>query len=95
LTNKKKQKVSAECDKADAHPLKTKRNLFCSKNRLVPRSKHSISVIKTHQLTLYREVITAVLISKLCGQNVEFLTLNPVVHKAAIGLEKVQLFHGI
>jgi hypothetical protein len=49
----------------------------------VPRSKHSVSVIKTSQLMLYRE-ITAVCseihtkhINTLCGQNVELLNVKP------------------
>ena len=43
----------------------------------VPRSKHSVSVIKTSQLMLYREIIAACSqihtehINTLCGQNVE------------------------
>ena len=50
----------------------------------VPRSKHSVSVTQTSQLTLYRE-ITAVCsqihtkhINTLCGQNVEFLNVKLV-----------------
>ena len=43
----------------------------------VPRSKHSVSVIKTSQLMLYREIIAVCSqihtkhINTLCGQNVE------------------------
>ena len=45
----------------------------------VPRSKHSVSVIKTSQLMLYREIIAVCSeihtkpINTLCGQNVELL----------------------
>ena len=48
------------------------------KTRSVPRSKHTVSVIKTSQLMLYREIIavcpeihTKKNINTLCGQNVE------------------------
>ena len=46
--------------------------------KVVPRSKHTASVIKTNQLTLYREIIAFCSeihtknINTLCGQNVEF-----------------------
>ena len=49
----------------------------------VPRSKHSVSVIKTSKLTLYREIsavcsqIDIKHINTLCGQNVEFLNVKP------------------
>jgi hypothetical protein len=49
----------------------------------VPRSKHSISVIKASQLMLYREIIAVCSqihtkhVSTLCGQNVELWTFNP------------------
>ena len=49
----------------------------------VPRSKHSVSVIKTCQLMLYREIIAVCSqihtkhTNTLCGQNVDFyLNLN-------------------
>jgi hypothetical protein len=47
-----------------------------------PRSKHSISVIKTSQLMLYREIIAVCSemhtkhINTLCGQNVEFVNVK-------------------
>jgi hypothetical protein len=46
----------------------------------------SISVIKTSQLTLYREIIAVCSeihtkhINTLCGQNVEFVSVELVVH---------------
>ena len=49
------------------------------KIRLVPRSKHSLSVIKTNQLMLYREIIAVCSeihtkhIYTLCGLNVELV----------------------
>ena len=49
----------------------------------VPRSKHYVSVIKTSQLVLYREIIAVCsevhtkLINTLCGQNVEFVNVKP------------------
>jgi hypothetical protein len=64
-------------------------NTLCGQNvhlniQSVPRSKHTVSVMKTNQLMLYRE-ITAVCseiytkhINTLCGQNVELLNFKPV-----------------
>jgi len=49
----------------------------------VPRSKHSVSGIKTSQLMMYREIIAVCsqihtkYINALCGQNVEFLNVKP------------------
>ena len=49
----------------------------------VPRSKHSLSVIQTTQLMLYREIIAVSSeihtkhINTLCGQNVELLNVKP------------------
>jgi hypothetical protein len=56
-------------------------NTLCGQNvylkiQSVPRSKHSVSVIKTSQLILYREIIAVCSeihtkhINTLCGQNV-------------------------
>ena len=48
-----------------------------TKTQSVPRSKHAVSVIKTSQLMLYREIIAVCSeihtkhINTLCGQNVE------------------------
>ena len=53
------------------------------KYQSVPRSKHSISVIKTSQLMLYKEIIAVCSeihtkhINTLCGQNVEFVNVKP------------------
>ena len=60
-------------------------NALCGQNvelyikiQSVPRSKHSVSVIKTSQLMLYREIIAVCSqihkqhINTLCGQNAEF-----------------------
>ena len=52
------------------------------KTQSVPRSKHSVSVIKTSQLMLYREIIAVCSqihtkhINTLCGQNVEFFSVK-------------------
>ena len=52
----------------------------------VPRSKHSVSVIQTSQLMLYREIMAVCSeihtkhINTLCGQNVELLDVKLVVH---------------
>jgi hypothetical protein len=62
--------------------------------QLVPRSKHSVSVIKTSQLMLYREIIAVCSkvrtehINTLCGQNVELLNVKLAVH---IVTERVQV----
>ena len=53
----------------------------------VPRSKHCVSVIKTSQLMLYREIIAVCFqihtkhINALCGQNVELLNVKLAVYK--------------
>jgi len=52
------------------------------KSKSVPRSKHSVPVIKTSQLMLYREIITVCSeihtkhVNTLCGQNVELLNVK-------------------
>jgi hypothetical protein len=54
-----------------------KMNLFYLKTQFVPRSKHTVSVIKTSPLMLYREIIAVCSeihtehINTLCGQNVK------------------------
>jgi len=51
--------------------------------KFVPLSKHSVSVIKTSQLMLYREIIAVCSqihtkhINTLRGQNVELLNVKP------------------
>jgi len=51
------------------------------KTQSVPRSKHSVSVIKTSPLMLYREIIAVCSqihtkhINTLCGQNVELYSI--------------------
>jgi len=56
---------------------------LCIKIHSVPRSKHTVSFIKTSQLMLYREIIAvcseihAEHINTVCGQNVEFLIVKP------------------
>jgi len=53
----------------------------------VPRSKHSVSIIKTSQLMLYREIIAVFSqihtkhINTLCGQNLELLNVKLAVYK--------------
>ena len=62
--------------------LKTKRNLLYIRNQFVPRSKHSITVIKTNQLMMYKAKVA------VCSDNrtkhstqseghVEFLNVKP------------------
>jgi len=58
----------------------------------VPRSKHSVSVIKTSQLMLYREIMAVCSeihtkhINTVCGQNVELLNVKLAVHIVTTGL---------
>jgi hypothetical protein len=58
--------------------------VFYLKIQLVPRSKHSVSVIKTSQLMLYSEIIAVCSqihtkhINTLCGQIVECKTYRAV-----------------
>ena len=58
----------------------------------VPRTKHSVSVIQTSQLMLYREIIAVYSqihtehINTLCGQNVELLNVKLAVHMVTTGL---------
>jgi len=62
----------------------------------VPRSKHSVSVIKTSQLMLYREIITVCSqihikhINTLCGQNVELLNVELMVRIVTTGLRRIK-----
>jgi hypothetical protein len=57
----------------------------------VPRSKHSVSVIKTSQLMLYKEIIAVCSethtkhTNALCGGAVEFLMLNLAVRTVTTG----------
>ena len=61
------------------------------KTQSVPRSKHSVSVIKTSQLMFYREIIAVCSqihtkhINTLCGQNVELLNVKLAVHTVTTG----------
>ena len=73
------RKINAVC----SHIHKKIINTLCGQNvelyikiQSVPRSKHSVSVIKTSQLMLHREIIAVCSqihtkhINTLCGQNV-------------------------
>ena len=57
-------------------------NVSDLKTQSVPRSKHFVSVIKTNQLMLYREIIAVCSeirtkhINAICGQNVEFVNVK-------------------
>jgi len=58
----------------------------------VPRSKHTVLVLKTSQLMLYREIIAVCSeihtehINTFCGQNVELLNVKLVVHIVTTGI---------
>ena len=60
--------------------------------RSVPHSKHTISVIKTSQLMLYREIMAVCSeihtkhINTLCGQNIELVNIKLGVHIVTTGL---------
>ena len=60
--------------------------------QLVPRSKHSASVIQPSQLMLYREIIAVCSeihtkhINTLCGKNVELLNVKLAVHIVTTGI---------
>jgi hypothetical protein len=62
----------------------------------VPRSKHSVLVIQTSQLMLYREIMAVCSqihtkhINTLCGQNVELLNVKP---GGTLGFERL-ILHG-
>jgi len=64
------------------------------KTQSVPRSKHSVSVIQTSQLMLYREIIAVCSeihtehINTLCGQNTELVNVKLAVHVVTTGLER-------
>ena len=64
------------------NPLSTKLYLSDLKTQIVPRSRHSASVLKTDKLMLYREMIAVCSeihtkhINALCGQNTEFLNVK-------------------
>jgi len=55
----------------------------CINIQSVPRSEHSVSVVKTSQLMLYREIIAVCSeihtkhTNTVCGQNVEFFNVKP------------------
>ena len=59
-------------------------------------SKHCVSVIRTSQLMLYREIIAVCSeihtkhINTVCGQNVELLNVTLVVHIVTTGLYTVK-----
>ena len=66
------------------------------KSQSVPRSKHSVSVIQTSQLMLYREIIAVYShihtkqINTLCGQNVELLNVKLAVHIVSTAVYRSQ-----
>jgi hypothetical protein len=65
-------------------PLRKKLNVFHVKTQFVPRSKHSVSVIKTSDLMLCRAQVSVCSeihirrINTLCGQNLKFFKVKPV-----------------
>ena len=78
-------------------------NTLCGQNvelyikiQSVPRSKHSVSVIKTSQVKLYREIIAVFSqihtkrINTLCGQNVELYVKIQSVPRSKHTTSRVQ-----
>ena len=71
------REVIAVCSQIHTNTLCGQTVELYIKTQSVPRSKHSVSVIKTSQLMLYREIIAVCSqihtkhINTLCGQNVE------------------------
>ena len=69
------------------------------KPQSVPRSKHTVSVIKTSQLMLYREIISVCSeihtkhINTQWGQNVEFVNVNLVVYIVTTGIWRVNIHY--
>jgi len=79
-------------------------NTLCGQNvelyikiQSVPRSKHSISVIQTSQLMLYREIIAVCSeihtkhINTLRGQKAKCLNVQLAVHIVTAGLHRATL----
>ena len=66
------------------------------KTQSVPRSKHSVSVIQTNQLMLYREIIAVCSqihtkhINTLCGQNVELYIKTQSVPRSKHSVSVIQ-----
>jgi hypothetical protein len=64
------------------NPLRTKLYLSDLETQFIPPSKHSVSVIKTDKVMLYREIIAVCYeihrknINTLCGQKVELLNVT-------------------
>jgi hypothetical protein len=81
--------LTADCSAertADCNPFAIKQS------HSVPRSKHSMSVTKTNQLLLYRDIaVCSQSHSKhtntLCGQNVGFVNVKLAVHLVTSGLK--------
>jgi hypothetical protein len=75
--------VDVKSGGTDSDQWALKGSELCIKIQFVPRSKHSVPVIKTSQLMLCREIITVCSqihtqhIHKLCGQNVVFVNVKP------------------
>jgi hypothetical protein len=78
------REIIAVCSKIHTEHI----NTLCGQNvylkiQSVPRSKHSVSVIKTSQLMLHREIIAICSeihtkhINTRCGQNVVLLNVKP------------------
>jgi hypothetical protein len=73
------------------NPSRAKRNLVKASSRTAQYT-HSISVIKTSQLMLYRQIIAVSSqihtkhINTLCGQNVILLNVKLIVHRVTTGL---------
>ena len=80
------------CRVAAINRSKAEFNFSYLRTQSVPRSKHCVSLIKTSQLMLYREIMAVCSeihtkhINTLCRQNVELLHVKLAVHIVTTGL---------
>jgi len=79
---------------APINTLGMKRNLFYLKTHFLPSSKHSVSVIKTDQLILYKTKVVlcsefhAKHINAVCGPGLEFVN---AIHGASTREAQTQM----
>jgi hypothetical protein len=71
--------------------LKSLRSAYIIQRQSVPRSKHAVTLTKTSQLMLYREIIAVCSeihtkrINTQCEKNVDFLIVKLMVHIVTTG----------
>jgi hypothetical protein len=71
-------------------PSRMKRSLLKKNTQFVSRSKHTVSVIKTSKVMLYKEIIPVLnlykLINVFCWENTEFVNVKPGGTQVTTGL---------